>query len=199
MSDSHPAERQPVLASTSPYRKLLLERVIPEFEIHAPEVDESPEINESAAELVSRLALAKAAATARIFTDQLVIGADQSVGLDGKILSKPGTQEDAIEQLLAMSSKQLVFETAVCVMCKAIGFRKIQLVPTRVRFRTLDRATVERYVAAENPIDCVGGFKAEGLGIALFEAIECTDPTALIGLPLIATCQLLRSAGIRIP
>ena len=199
MSDSPNLERLPVLASTSPYRKLLLERIITDFDIHAPAVDETPEINESAAELVSRLALAKAAAIAAKYPARLVIGADQSVSLDGDILVKPGSPQRAVEQLLAMSGQQLVFETAVCVLCKDSGFRKLQVVPTRVRFRSLDKAAVVRYVAAENPIDCVGGFKAEGLGIALFEAIESTDPTALIGLPLIATCQLLRSAGLRIP
>ena len=199
MSAAQPAEHPPVLASSSVYRKLLLERVLTGFDIHTPAVDETPQLGESAAELVSRLALAKAAATAREYPDRLVIGADQSVGMDGELLSKPGTPERAIAQLLSMSGQQLVFETAVCVLCLDSGFRQLQVVPTRVRFRNLDQAAAERYVTAENPIDCVGGFKAEGLGIALFDAIESTDPTALIGLPLIATCHLLRNAGLQIP
>ncbi|GAB6197311.1 Maf family protein [Lysobacter xanthus] len=187
-----------VLASTSRYRRELLERLGHAFEAIAPGVDETAQVGEGPGALVERLARAKAAAVALAHPDAIVIGSDQLAEFDGRVLGKPGTPDRAVGQLVAMSGREVAFLTAVCVMR---GEREAGLHVDRtvVRFRTLSANEIERYVAREQPLDCAGSFKSEGLGITLFEAVETVDPTALIGLPLIATARLLRTAGIALP
>lgn len=186
-----------VLASTSRYRRELLARLRLDFEVARPDVDESAFPAESPADLAQRLALAKAFAIAAEMPRAWVIGSDQVADLDGRALGKSGGRAAAIEQLQAMSGRAVAFHTAVCVMRAGIHFAEIDT--TLVRFRSLDPAEIERYVDAERPFDCAGSFKSEGLGIALFDAIESQDPTALVGLPLIATARLLRQAGYALP
>lgn len=186
-----------ILASTSPYRRELLQRLRLEFEVARPEVDESPLPGETPSVLAQRLARAKAAAIAMQSPLAWVIGSDQVADLGGRALGKSGDRDGAIAQLQDMSARPVAFRTAVCVMRGGISFDALDT--TVVQFRTLDHAEIERYVDAEQPFDCAGSFKSEGLGIALFEAIETRDPTALVGLPLIATAQLLRRAGYALP
>jgi septum formation protein len=186
-----------VLASTSRYRRELLERLQLPFDVARPDVDETPQPGESPAALARRLATAKAAAVAGA-RDAWVIGSDQVACLDGAPLGKPGSLEGAVDQLHRMSGKSVEFLTAVCVAHRS-GHAYQALDTTTVRFRTLDDAAIARYVEVERPLDCAGSFKSEGLGIALFDAIETVDPTALIGLPLIATARLLRQAGFALP
>jgi len=187
-----------VLASTSPYRRALLARLRVPFDTARPDVDESPLSGEAPAALATRLAEAKAAAIAQPGTDAWVIGSDQVAELDGTPLGKPGSPERAREQLAAMAGRSVRFHTAVC-LGRGDGRRLQARDTTVVRFRALSGEEIARYVAAEQPLDCAGSFKAEGLGITLFEAIESRDPTALIGLPLIATAGLLREAGFLLP
>lgn len=187
-----------ILASTSVYRRELLARLRLPFGTARPEVDESPFADEAPAALASRLAHAKARAIAQANPDAWVIGSDQVAELEGRPLGKPGHREGAIAQLLAMSGRVVHFHTAVCVMRTGVAPSATSDL-TVVRFRSLGRAEVGRYVDAEQPYDCAGSFKCEGLGISLFEAIETRDPTALIGLPLIGTTQLLREAGYALP
>ena len=186
-----------VLGSTSPYRRDLLARFGLPFDVARPEVDETPLPGESPATLALRLARAKAAAVSALHPEAWVIGSDQVADLDGVPLGKSGHREAAIAQLEAMSNRGVVFRTAVSVRRGDAHFDAIDA--TRVRFRPLQRAEIERYVDAETPFDCAGSFKSEGLGIALFDAIETHDPTALIGLPMIATARLLRAAGFALP
>ena len=188
--------RRLVLASTSRYRRELLERLRLPFEVSAPEVDEAPLAGETPGETALRLALDKADAVAAGDPDAVVIGSDQVADLDGVGLGKPGDHERATAQLRAISGRVVVFQTGVAVVCRASGFREAALVPVSVRFRRLGDAEIERYLHLEQPYDCAGSAKAEALGIALCEAIDSDDPTALIGLPLIRTCTLLRRAGI---
>ena len=186
-----------VLASTSPYRRELLQRLRLPFECARPEVDETPLPGEEVVPMVRRLAAAKAEAVALARPGDWVIGSDQAAELDGRILGKPGGRDAAVAQLAAMSGRAVQFHTAVCLA------RDGQILETcdttTVHFRVLDTDEIARYVAAEQPLDCAGSFKCEGLGISLFTAIDNQDPSALIGLPLIATCQLLRQAGYRLP
>ena len=186
-----------VLASTSPYRRELLARLRLPFDVVRPEVDETPAPGEPPATLALRLARAKAAAVAAAHPDAWVIGSDQVADLDGVPLGKSGGRAAAIDQLAAMSNRAVVFRTAVSV--RRGDATHDALDATRVRFRPLSREEIERYVDAEQPFDCAGSFKSEGLGIALFDAIETHDPTALIGLPMIATARLLRLAGFALP
>ncbi len=187
------------LASTSVYRRTLLERLGLPFAIARPEVDESPLPGESPQALAERLALAKAEAVlARSDDGVWVIGSDQVAELDGWPLGKPGSHAVAVAQLQSMSGREVRFLTALC-LAGPDGRRLRALDVTTVRFRELGDDEIERYVAREQPLDCAGSFKSEGLGIALFEAIENRDPTALIGLPLIATARLLREAGFVVP
>jgi septum formation protein len=188
---------QLVLGSTSPYRRALLDRLGLPFDVARPEVDETPAPGESPAALALRLARAKAAAVAAAHPGAWVIGSDQVADLDGAPLGKSGSREAAIAQLEAMSARAVVFRTAVSVRRGDVAHDAVDA--TRVRFRPLTRAEIERYVDAETPFDCAGSFKSEGLGIALFDAIETSDPTALVGLPLIATARLLRAAGFALP
>lgn len=184
-----------VLASTSPYRGALLARVVPGFETVAPAVDESARAGETPARLAGRLAVAKARDVAARRPGAVVIGSDQVAELDGVALGKPGDAGRARAQLLACAGREVRFHTAVCVI-GADGRSRRARDLTRVRFLALDPDRIDAYLARERPFDCAGSFKAEALGIALFEAIHSRDPTALVGLPLIATCRLLRAAGI---
>ena len=187
-----------VLASTSPYRRELLARLRLPFDTSRPLVDESPLSGEAPEALAARLAEAKAAAIAQPGSAGWVIGSDQVAELGGLPLGKPGTVPAACAQLAAMAGRPVRFLTAVC-LAHGDGRRLRALDTTTVVFRPLSAAEIERYVAAEQPLDCAGSFKAEGLGISLFELIESRDPTALIGLPLIATARLLREAGFPLP
>jgi len=185
-----------ILGSTSRYRRELLERLRLPFDVQSPAIDETPRPGEPPRTLALRLALAKAGEVATRFPDAVVIGADQVADLDGTPVGKPGTHERAVEQLRAMSGRSVVFQTAVAVVRHDRGHAGAVLVPVTVRFRRLGDAEIERYLRLEQPYDCAGSAKAETLGIALLEAIESDDPTALVGLPLIATCRLLRAAGL---
>jgi septum formation protein len=185
-----------ILGSTSRYRREMLQRLRIPFEIYAPEVDETPRAAEPPAVLALRLAIAKARAVAQHHPDAVVIGSDQVADLAGAPVGKPGTHAKATEQLRAMRGKAIVFQTAVAVVHLARGYEGSALVPVTVRFRDLSDAEIEHYLQAEQPYDCAGSAKSEALGIALLSAIESDDPTALVGLPLIKTCELLRAAGI---
>lgn len=185
-----------VLGSTSRYRRELLARLRLPFEVDAPRVDETPRVGEAPAELALRLALEKAREVAARHPGAVVIGADQVCDLAGEALGKPGTHDRAVAQMQRLSGRSAVFQTAIAVACPARGFEQGLLVPVEVRFRVLDDAEIERYLALEQPYDCAGSAKCETLGIALLEAIHSDDPTALIGLPLIRTAALLRAAGI---
>jgi septum formation protein len=188
-----------VLGSTSRYRAELLRRIYADFEQRAPGTDESPLPGETPRERALRLAVAKARAAAVDLDDALVIGSDQVAEREGLVLDKPGTVERAHEQLAACSGREVHFHTALCLHDTRNGQDRIHVDHTRVRFRSLDAAEIARYVEREQPLDCAGSFKCEGLGISLFERIDNEDPSALIGLPLIALARLLREAGIRLP
>lgn len=190
-----------VLASTSRYRRELLARLLPDFAVDAPDVEETPIASESPRDIAIRLASAKAHAVAARHPGAIVIGSDQVAELAGRALGKPGSAEAARAQLAAGSGKTVLFHTALCVVDTRGGSiaARSAIDCTQVVFRTLDAAAIARYVDIEKPLDCAGSFKAEGLGIALFERIESSDPTALIGLPLIALAQLLREAGLSLP
>jgi len=182
-----------ILASSSRYRCELLARLRLPFDSIAPDVDEAPQAGEAPCALALRLAQAKAHAIAHAHPHAVVIGSDQVADLDGQPLGKPGTHERATEQLQRMRSQSVIFHTAVAVVCHATGFAQTDLAPTTVRFRALTDVEIEHYLRAEQPYDCAGSAKSEGLGITLLEAIHSDDPTALIGLPLIRTCHLLRA------
>ena len=188
-----------VLASTSRYRKSLLERLGLPFEAMAPDVDETPQPDEAPDALVARLSKAKANAVARRLTDALVIGSDQLAVVEGEILGKPGTEARAREQLALLSGRQVTFLTGLCLTRAGAADdpdSQFELVETPVQFRQLTEAQIADYVAREQPLDCAGAFKSEGLGIALFERLGGDDPNALIGLPLIALCSMLERAGL---
>lgn len=187
-----------VLASTSRYRRELLERLRLPFETARPGVDELPAPGEAPDAVARRLARTKALAVAARMAPAWAIGSDQVADLDGTPLGKPGDRASAFAQLRSMSGRTVAFHTAVC-LAHADSPPLDALDTTLVRFRALDDTEIARYVDLEQPLDCAGSFKSEGLGIALFEAIEASDPTALIGLPLIATARLLREAGFRVP
>lgn len=188
-----------VLGSTSRYRAELLRRLIPQFEQAAPGTDETPLANETPATRALRLAIAKAEAVAQHYRDALVIGSDQVAALGDRMLDKPGSAEHACAQLAASSGRQVAFHTALCVIDTRHHRKYTHVDQTLVRFRTLQGDEIHRYVQRERPLDCAGSFKCEGLGISLFESIDNHDPTALIGLPLIALARLLRKAGISLP
>ncbi|SFD35700.1 Maf family protein [Paracidovorax konjaci] len=199
MPDSAPLIRPLVLGSTSRYRRELLSRLALPFDVAAPEVDETPRAGESPRDLALRLAQAKAQAVAHHHPEAVVIGSDQVADLAGAPLGKPGTHERAVEQLRRMRGQTVIFQTAVTVACKATGFEATDIAPVEVRFRDLSDAEIERYLRAEQPYDCAGSAKSEGLGISLLDAIVSDDPTALVGLPLIRTCRMLRAAGLVLP
>src|SRR4051812_4453203 len=178
-----------ILGSTSRYRRELLDRLGLPFEVVAPDVDETPQPGERPADLALRLALAKARAVAARHPDAIVIGSDQVADLDGEPLGKPGNHDNAVAQLTRMSGRAVVFQTALSVVCLASGFAQHDLAAVRVRFRALRREEIEAYLRKEQPYDCAGSAKSEGLGIALLDAIDSDDPSALVGLPLIRTCR----------
>lgn len=185
-----------ILGSTSAYRRELLARLRIPFRVESPNVDESPQPGEAPAALATRLALSKAQAVAARFPHAVVIGSDQVADLDGQPLGKPMNHARAVAQLQQMRGKTVVFQTAVAVVCLSTGFCQQALAPVRVVFRPLSDAEIEHYLRMEQPYDCAGSAKSEGLGIALLERIDNDDPTALIGLPLIRTSAMLRAAGI---
>ena len=196
-----PAERPGrtlVLGSTSRYRRELLERLHIPFDVESPEVDETPHSGESP----RALALAKARAVAQRHPQAVVIGSDQVADLHGDPLGKPGTHERAVEQLRRMRGQTVVFQTAIAVVCAATGFEQVDLAAVSVQFRSLDDGLddneIEHYLRTEQPYDCAGAAKSEGLGIALLRQIDNDDPTALVGLPLIRTCRMIRAAGVRL-
>ncbi len=190
-----------ILASTSPYRAELLQRLLPDFEQRASGVDETELPGEAPSARALRLAEAKARVVAAEVPNALIIGSDQVAEHDGTALGKPGDIDRARQQLQRCSGQTVVFHTALCLIdtreLEAPAITAIDV--TRVQFRALDPDAIERYVSRENAFDCAGGFKAEGLGIALFERIESTDPTGLIGMPLIVLSRLLRGRGIDVP
>jgi septum formation protein len=193
-----------ILASTSSYRRALLARVHASFECEAPGVDETRREHESALALVARLALGKARAVAVRHPEAWVIGSDQAAVLDNGggeelVLGKPGTAERCAETLHRCSGATVAYCTGVAVVRASDGSAHEFVDTTRVKFRVLDEATIARYIARESPLDCAGGFKSEGLGISLCEAIQSEDPSALIGLPLIRLCSVLRRVGYQIP
>ena len=188
--------RHLILGSTSRYRRELLQRLQIPFEVVSPEVDESQDAGESPEQLARRLALAKARAVAANFPDSVVIGSDQVAELAGQALGKPGSHARAVAQLRLMRGRSLVFHTAVAVVCLQSGFEQTDLAAVTVQFRALSDEEIDNYLQAEQPYDCAGSAKSEGLGIALLDSIHSDDPTALVGLPLIRTCRMLRAAGV---
>lgn len=192
------AQPKLILASTSRYRQELLQRLRLPFDVLAPDLDETPLANEQPAQIARRLALAKAHQVAARRPSAVVIGSDQVADLDGTALGKPLTHARALAQLQAMRGKTVVFQTAVAVVCHDSGFAQCDLAAVKVKFRWLSDAEIEAYLQAEQPYDCAGSAKSEGLGIALLERIDNDDPTALVGLPLIRTCALLRAAGLEV-
>lgn len=191
-------QRKLILGSTSRYRKELLERLRLGFECIAPDVDETPQAGESPHDLALRLAIAKANEVAASHPDAVVIGSDQVADLNGQTLGKPGNFDRASAQLQAMRGQTVVFHTAVAVVCKATAFLQVDMASVKVVFRNLSDTEITTYLQAEEPYDCAGSAKSEGLGIALLERIDSDDPTALIGLPLIRTVRMIKAAGIDI-
>ena len=188
-----------ILASSSRYRRTLLERLGLPFDVVSPDLDETPLAGETPAATALRLAGAKARAVAATIDAPdgvLVIGSDQVATFDGLQIGKPGTHERAVEQLRAMSGRTIVFQTALAVVRASAGFAEVRRAPVAVRFRALGDDEIETYLRTEQPYDCAGSAKCETLGIALLEGIDSDDPTALVGLPLIRTAQLLRAAGL---
>lgn len=188
-----------ILGSTSRYRQDLLKRLGLPFSVEAPGVDETPLPNEAPAALALRLALAKARAVAARHPEAVVIGSDQVADLHGLALGKPGSYERAVAQLRQMRGQTVQFQTALAVVCQATGMERGDLAVVNVVFRELSDAEIERYLRIEQPYDCAGSAKSEGLGITLLDRIDNDDPTALVGLPLIRTARLLREAGMVLP
>ena len=191
--------RRLVLASTSPYRAELLGRLHLPFETARPEVDETPRAHERPEAMVERLAEAKARAVADAYPDHLVIGSDQNASHAGHILGKPGSAERAEAQLAALSGGTVTFHTGLCLLDTATGQARTGQVPFTVTFRELTPEEIRRYVALDQPLDCAGSFKSEGLGISLFARMSGDDPTALVGLPLITLGHWLRETGFAVP
>ena len=188
-----------VLASTSAYRKMLLERLHLPFDTDRPETDETPLPGEAPAATAERLAAEKARAVAGRWPDALVIGSDQVAHLGDEVFGKPGTEARAIAQLQRMRGQTVVFHTALAVLNTRTGHLQVEGIPTQVRFRNLSDDEIRRYVAKEQPLDCAGSAKSEGLGITLLDAMPGEDPTALIGLPLIALSRMLHAEGLELP
>ncbi|MEY4884025.1 MAG: hypothetical protein RIS34_1879 [Pseudomonadota bacterium] len=193
---SQPVNRKLILGSTSPYRRELLTRLRIPFEVVSPDVDETAGARETPQQLACRLAMAKARAVGDRYPASVVIGSDQVADLQGEALGKPHTHERAVAQLQRMRGKTVIFQTAVAVVCKDTKFAQMDLAQVKVVFRDLSDADIEAYLQAETPYDCAGSAKSEGLGISLLDSIENDDPTALVGLPLIRTCRMLRAAGM---
>jgi len=188
-----------VLASSSRYRRELLARLNLPFEAASPDIDESASSGETPTALVQRLSLEKAAALRTRFSHHLIIGSDQVAVCDGAVLTKPGTAERAQEQLRQQSGRTVEFLTGLALLNSESGVHHLDIAVTRVTFRTLSEAEIVRYVAREKPLECAGSFRSEALGISLFESVASDDPTALIGLPLVRLCDMLRKEGVRLP
>ena len=188
-----------VLASTSPYRRELLARLQLPFETAAPDVDESALPGESPVATAERLSVAKARAVAAQHADALVIGSDQVAYLGDRRFGKPGTRENAAAQLRLMSGQSVIFHTGLCLLNTANGRIHLRGVPTEVRLRELSEAEIARYLDKEDALNCAGSARSEGLGISLMEYLHGDDPNALVGLPLIALCQMLRAEGVQLP
>ena len=188
-----------VLASSSPYRRDLLARLRLPFEVAVPDVDETPLAQELPPATALRLAQLKARAVAAQFPDALIIGSDQVALLGEQQVGKPHTHENAKKQLQAASGHAMVFHTALCLYNSRTGNMQARVVPIRIQFRTLSDAVIERYLLAEQPYNCSGSAKSEGLGIALIERFEGEDPNALVGLPLIALVDMLQQEGVAVP
>lgn len=197
--NSESLSRGLILASSSKYRRQLLQRFGVPFTCQAPAIDESGRDSESPLALVERLAMEKAQAVSRSNPQAIVVGSDQIAVFNGSVVGKPGHFDKALEQLLSFSGQAVEFLTSVSVQVLQTGFRRQHVDTTRVGFRHLRRGEIERYLKTEKPYDCAGAFKAESLGIVLFEYIHSDDPTALIGLPLIRTAAMLRETGLRLP
>lgn len=191
--------RQLVLASTSPYRRELLERLGLSFTLASPHADETPHPGEAPEDLVIRLARNKAAAVAGQYPGAAIIGSDQVAALHGEIVGKPGGRSAAIRQLQRLSGQRVRFHTAAAVLDAANDTYQTAHTITTVHFRELDRGRIHRYVDRDEPFDCAGSFRSEGLGIALCRAVAADDPTALIGLPLIAVREMLEAVGFVLP
>jgi septum formation protein len=190
--------RSLILASTSRYRRELMERLQWPFEVHSPHVDETPHPHETPLDLSMRLAQSKALAVSHQHPSALVVGSDQVADLLGEPLGKPLTHEVATRELKRMSGQKVLFHTSVCVSCVESGFLEVQSSMVQVQFRVLSDAEIESYLLKDQPYDCAGSSKSESLGIALVESIQSDDPTALIGLPMIKTLALLRKAGLNV-
>ena len=190
---------QLVLASTSPYRRELLGRLRLPFATAAPGVDETPLANEAPQALAMRLAAAKAQAVQHAWPDALIIGSDQVAVVGETLLNKPGNHANAVIQLRLMRGKAVHFYTALCVLNSRTALRQTALIPVTVHMRELSDEQIERYLNAERPYDCAGSARIEGLGITLVARLECADPSALVGLPLIALCGMLRNEGMALP
>lgn len=188
-----------ILASSSPYRRALLDRLQLSYQACSPEIDESRLEHETPEAYVRRLSREKAEAITARFPQALIIGSDQAAVLNGEILGKPGTHERAFQQLQRAAGHHVDFLTGLCLLDSANGDAQTEVVTTRVHFRPLDDATIERYLQLEQPYDCAGSFRSEALGISLFERIEGEDPTALVGLPLISLISMLHQAGLSLP
>jgi len=188
-----------VLASTSPYRKALLEQLQLRFDCARPEADETPIEGEKVEDMVVRLAELKARAVQKDYPDALIIGSDQSAELNGSILTKPGNRENAIRQLQAASGQRITFHTGLCLLNTVTDEALLDVIPYTVKFRELGDQQIERYLQHDQPYHCAGSFKSEGLGITLFEYMEGSDPTALIGLPLIRLTSMLAQSGVELP
>ncbi|MEZ5586426.1 MAG: nucleoside triphosphate pyrophosphatase [Sedimenticolaceae bacterium] len=191
--------KQLVLASTSPFRKSLLEKLAVPFITDTPHTDETPHADEPPERLVRRLAEAKARDVASRHPDALIIGSDQVACVEGRVQGKPGSRENAIAQLSQASGRAVNFHTGLCLLDSATGRAQVTVEPFTVHFRSLARDQIERYVDHERPFDCAGSFKSEGYGITLFSALEGRDPNSLIGLPLIALVEMLKKVGIALP
>ena len=189
---------QLVLASTSPFRKSVLEKLGLPFDCHAPEIDETPRPDETPAQLVERLSIAKAQAVAVHFKQGLVIGSDQVAVIDNAILGKPGNHENAVAQLERASGKTVTFLTGLALVNAESGSIQAEVLPFKVVFRQLTHLQIVNYLNAEQPYNCAGSFKSEGLGIALFERLEGDDPNTLIGLPLIRLIRMLEKEGVTV-
>ncbi len=187
-----------VLGSSSPFRKQLLEKLHIDFECCKPDIDESPKINEKPSQLVERLSSSKAIAVANHYSNALIIGSDQIAVFNELILGKPGTHRKAVEQLASFSEQQVQFITGLCLYNSKTRQLQYYQDITRVTFRKLNQSKIENYLNQEQPYQCTGSFKSEGLGIALFKSIESTDPNALIGLPVIKLVEMLNNEGIDI-
>jgi 7-methyl-GTP pyrophosphatase len=184
-----------ILASTSPYRQQLLKRLKIPFRCEAPDVDETPLTDEQPEALALRLAIAKAESVADRYPGALVLGSDQVASIDGRCIGKPGNRDNARQQLAASSGREVTFFTGLALVAREAGSSNSLVEEFRVHFRVLSETEIETYLTKESPYDCAGSFKCEGLGVALFERMMGDDPTSLEGLPLIATCRLLRAVG----